>query len=917
MINRIAQMNNKHWLPVLALAASVGLFSACEKDVLEGQPSWLGNSIYERLEEGIEVNGQKQSFNTMLRLIEDQGQKEVLAKTGSKTLFVATDEAFQEWFKSNSWGVTSYEQLTETQKTMLMNNAMINNAYLLELMSNVSGNPPQMGLCMRRTTAASIYDTVYSIAPADMPVNAMQNDNFDVWKSYREAGKTLKLFKDNTSAPMIHFLPRFMTKNEITSNDLSIMTNGESSSIEDSWINGHKVISAEQTCKNGYIYVVDGVIEPTRNMAEIICENPKTQLWAKMMNRFSVPVYDATNSREYNRIYGANDSVFTLRYFSDWAPLSSGSNGILMHVPDNEDFVVPGRLAFDPGWNQYMYKNTMSYDMHYDAGAMIVPTDDAVREWWNGAGSGLKQEYGELDSLPIATLAVLMRVHMLPSFVESVPSKFKTIVDDAKVELGIEPSDVAESYMGCNGVVYLCNKLFPPSEFRSVIYPALASQSLMGVIYRAVKNYDYGPFLNSMESQFTMMLPYNTGQSINPANTELKYMQYLDPCTYGLTQQILFEFSFNEQKQIVEADRYIVTVDADGTIHWDGAKLTPTLACEQSHFDASGIHTASGCIIQNRLADMVNNMIIIGRLNTTQKYYKTKAGSYIYVDYQDDNNIKIAGGLQLRLGQTITPIRSYDMTQGSDGNGVSYGLPAVPMTSDKSVFEILKEHAKSDAECTCAADSAYRMFFELLQNDTTSTSLLASSDGSYVCANSENDANMNMSLFDNYNYTVYVPTNAAIRKLISDGILPTWEDLEAYQGDSHACEFIADRIHSFLRYHVQDNSILYGGATVSNEMYESSKLNEDTRRFYPVTVTNDASGITVTDQVGNTANVVMTDGLYNNICREYWMSVSTSPKGVRATRSLISSSHAVVHQIDAALIYGEEMQMNWATAMRQ
>ena len=100
-------------------------------------------------------------------------------------------------------------------------------------------------------------------------------------------------------------------------------------------------------------------------------------------------------------------------------------------------------------------------------------------------------------------------------------------------------------------------------------------------------------------------------------------------------------------------------------------------------------------------------------------------------------------------------------------------------------------------------------------------------------------------------------------------------------------------------------------------MYESSKLNEDTRRFYPVTVTNDASGITVTDQVGNTANVVLTDGLYNNICREYWMSVSTSPKGVRATRSLISSSHAVVHQIDAALIYGEEMQMNWSTAMRQ
>ena len=74
---------------------------SCEDNdlILTGQPEWLGNSIYERLQE----DGH---YKNMLRLIDDQGQKEVLSRTGSKTLFVADDAAFDEWFKSNDWGVS-------------------------------------------------------------------------------------------------------------------------------------------------------------------------------------------------------------------------------------------------------------------------------------------------------------------------------------------------------------------------------------------------------------------------------------------------------------------------------------------------------------------------------------------------------------------------------------------------------------------------------------------------------------------------------------------------------------------------------------------------------------------------------------------------------------------------------------------
>ena len=108
----------------LLLGATVASLSSCKDDVLTGQPEWLGNSIYERLQE----DG---GYTTVLRLIDDLDQREVLAHTGSKTLFVASDSAYRHWYGHNDWGVNSYEQLSKAQKKLLLNNSMINNAYLI------------------------------------------------------------------------------------------------------------------------------------------------------------------------------------------------------------------------------------------------------------------------------------------------------------------------------------------------------------------------------------------------------------------------------------------------------------------------------------------------------------------------------------------------------------------------------------------------------------------------------------------------------------------------------------------------------------------------------------------------------------------------------------------------------------------
>lgn len=107
----------------------------------------------------------------------------------------------------------SYSGLSLAKKKLLLNNSMVNNAYLIELLSNVSGNPPLEGRCMRRETSTSVLDSVSRIYPSQMP-------NTTYWAKYKNNNRGILLLRDNTSTPMIHFLPAYMTFNNITSEDL-------------------------------------------------------------------------------------------------------------------------------------------------------------------------------------------------------------------------------------------------------------------------------------------------------------------------------------------------------------------------------------------------------------------------------------------------------------------------------------------------------------------------------------------------------------------------------------------------------------------------------------------------------------------------------------------------------------------------
>jgi len=369
------------WVGVALIA--VGGLSSCDGyDLAEEDPSWLGESIYDYLK----GDG---NYTNMVRMIDDLGYAEVLAKTGSKTLFVADDAAFNRFYQGNSWGVRSYEGLSLAQKRLLLYGSMINNSCQVAYLSSSEG--PTEGDCMRRLTAMSEYDSVPVVRPSGMPDNPY-------WARYREGGDALVCMSDITAPPMIHFIEAFLTNKLITNEDCNFLFNHQTERrAGDANVNGVMMEVQNIKCSNGFVHKMAEVLTPLPNMADFISGHPTTRGYARLLNRYCAPYYAGDEAtREYNRLYNVSiDSLFEKRYFSE---RSRGGEPLDL-TPDEGP--VNGLLKFDPGWNQFYSATTNStatnVALQENMGVMLVPTDEALDRYWNeGAGKVLKDYYGSI-----------------------------------------------------------------------------------------------------------------------------------------------------------------------------------------------------------------------------------------------------------------------------------------------------------------------------------------------------------------------------------------------------------------------------------------------------------------------------------------------------------------------------------------
>lgn len=874
------------------------------------KPASLGGSIYEELKNPNQdhLTG---TFNTYLRLVDDLNYSSTLSRTGSKTVFPANDEAFERFFKSNKWGVSRYEELSTSQKKLLLYSSMIDNALLVGMLSNVSGGTDGItsGLGLKHPTSVSVIDSIsHYYDPTQMPANNSW------WTKYFKTG--IDVVCDNTRPMMVHFTREQMVNNNITTigdnSDFSILT-GEAydEASKPAYIFNDRIINRDITCMNGYIQQLQDVLLPPGNMAQVLRDENETSIFSRMVDYFAAPYYDAATTNQYNDWAIANnaplkDSIFQVRY------LSSRSQNASLVVDPSGNTMGQGRyLSYDPGWNQYYpaHANTSSIDYSItDMGAMFVPCDAAIKKYFLPGGSGafLIDIYGtkdnteanlldNLDSMYVKNpqvISAFIKNLQKNSFVETVPSKFESIINDASENMGMNISYLKQNSDGKydikianNGVIYILKDMIAPDEYQAVLAPA-SSYPDMRIMNWAIQDrkylgVDFKFYLLAMSANYAFFIPED----------EAFNAYYIDPTSLGHQKPEVLHFYYNEKKNpVVRCDRYYYDV-ATGTL---GDRIGEVADISQR---------------SSQLVDILNYHTVLMESGETfgkNKYYKTKHGGEICLQGNGEAGSSVVSGAQIDNGAAPSVIKAVY----NEKNGTAFRVSNIIQAPQNSVAKTLKNNDQfSEFYEACAGFSATDILkWAGISDETNSFGtteqdqyiIFTSTYGTGKNAIKKACLDENVKMFNTYNYTLYAPDNAAMEEAYANG-LPRWSEIQALfeeYGDEAPDNVRAEvleqikAIREFVRYHFQSIS-LYADKTVEGGTYQTLATNElGLAREIKVSGGNDK--IVVTDGAGiqhivdaNAAGMVA-----NAMARDYWFNSSA----LSAT-AITTSSFCAVHEI--------------------
>lgn len=928
----------------------LGIMTSCQKETLlpEGsKPEWLGGSIYEELSSGSHLTG---TFNTYLRLVKDLGYDEVLSRTGSKTVFPANDEAFERFFKNNPYGVTSYEQLTQSMKKQLLYSSMLDNALLAGMLSNVSSgdNDVSRGIALKHETNISVTDSITTIYNG-----ALMPQNNTYWDYYRAKG--INVVYDATKPMMVHFTREQMLNNNITTTgvdcDFGILR-GEKvgtalNNSDTAYIYQTKIVNQDVTCTNGYVHQVADVLVPPGNIGQVLRKESNTKLFSRILDYYCAPYYDAVTTNNYNSWalqngYPVIDSIFQVRYFT-----GGRSQGGSANVVDPTGTSVPSdkRLAWDPGWNQYYPSSNSSMNLA-DIGAILVPTDNAIKEYFlpGGGGAYFIDLYGKLpnteENLPQnldalfnngnGVLTSFVNNLMLTSFNSSVPSKFGTITQSGSGEfMGLSVNDIQvtdgkyDVVVANNGVIYKMKNMIAPDEYQSVIGPALTYPDLSIIGYftqdkttgsnASIFGADMCYYLMAMQANYMYFVPDNDA---------LKKC-YIDPVSLGTSNPRALEF-YSHVEPIVGTDR---TQTLYGVRVHPFNKETGVISSEVEN-EVRNIVNNGTSEYKSQVYDMLNynTVVLEAGENINNHYYLTKHGGAIYINnFRDANGVftgTVSGGAQIDNGVQPANI----VTGWKEKNGWAFRLDNVIQPSITSVSTLLNKN-----------EDKFRSFLdlcELLENseilEWAGISLTAEVGPAPVekyiifSDKSQKALDLNVNFFNGYNYTFYAPDNDAMDIAFNEG-LPTVEEVTNLYEENSADDVPEEQvveakatllnmlmeIRAFIRYHFQNNSV-FADNSVPRATYQSMYSSE---LGIPVNITSSASNgrLSVTDNSGRTIVIDANDHskLVNKMTRDY-----EYDKNRENASSIAVSSFATVHQISQPLCFDASGRFDagWRTA---
>lgn len=656
----------------------------------------------------------------------------------------------------------------------------------------------------------------------------------------RAQNKPVRLLQDATQWTLVQFFPYVMKNKEFTDDDFRFITGNADVSTDNAYLYANRLVNTDIVCKNGYLHELEEVLLPPDNMAGYIRSNTSLSTFNTLMNRFCCPVYyDKTEE---------GDSIYEMRYFN---------TGKRAYITDPQGNAAPGTLIYDPGWNLYASAAASGTQAAYEQtmACMFVPTDKAMSDFFSptGEGADFYNAFGSWDKVPTNMVADIINAHMKNNFLMALPSKFGEIEDENGYSMEVTKNDIDQTYIARNGLVYVANKVFAPQDYKTVMGPAKINMD-NALFNMAISNTRYSYYA------YLLRAPKNVYYFFVTPDAHAK--GYVDPVAQGYSSDAFkakLDFYINSANNIAATPVQAVTGD--------------TIADARFPLGATGVVTAG---IKNRMGDILGTHTVVA-------------------SYDGELEERIAGGQEYFISNSYAPVRIRSLAVGGKvggaGNNAALTIGKVFNKTNGRTFEIdgLLQNTTSSVYDILGKHSDFSEFFKI-----------CNAVGVFSTASADGNAALNyiVTFLNQYHYTIYVPTNAAIRLAQAAGTIPTVEAWEN-EGDAELKEAMAQKLMRFVRYHFQDNSVFIKGAKETGKDYLSSTLNTGTNKFYPISVTNTGNSISLKTAAGGTASVMTGGGLYNLMARD----IVVNNKDRNAATEITSYAYAVIHQIDNVLNY--------------
>ena len=437
------------------------LFTACKEQAFDEhyeRPEWLRGNAWKVLEE-------RGDYTIFLDAVEKAGFRSLVEGKGIVTVIAPNNTSMEEYLQER--GMSSIDQLSPAELKKLVGYHLVYYAFGQQRFANY--NP-------EGTDAEQVANT----AGLNYKHRTKSRDTLSVMVDIIDGKEKMVFHKER-------FLPVFSSY-LFNSKNIDAKYNYEFFYPESSWTGmgeGFNISNASVNeyaipTDNGYLYLVDEVVEPLETVYNQLKEEENYTTFISMYDRFKEFWYDEQTSREYAAL---GDSLYILKHSglpqigSEWT--YNGEFGL----PDYANLPVLSARAFN----------------------VFAPDNAAMNEFFQEYWAEYYSSIEEVDHLPVAYLLynhVYQGSIVFPE--EITKGEIRSTFGNPII---FDPDkDVKDKKIAVNGAFYGLNNVVVPDMFNSVTGPLFRNPEYKIFLYMAAQANLIQPLMGDA-LDFTLFIP--------------------------------------------------------------------------------------------------------------------------------------------------------------------------------------------------------------------------------------------------------------------------------------------------------------------------------------------------------------------------------------------------------------------------